>query len=234
MPYPYLYSAARDALRAAGVQRCWSLPYAHRAGMSSALNRWMAETFSDDSMVVPGATVHPEDDVPRVLDEALGELRLPVVKLHCSVGNFSADDPRLEPLWERVSARGQPVVVHAGKAVDGATTERDLEPIARLAERWPDARIVIAHFGFPAWDRALAILRSTRSVCADLTPAVTYLLPVKGEQLAGLEHRILFGSDVPNTAVSVEQGIAHARALGVDADAVLGGNAQRLLESVAR
>ena len=50
--------------------------------------------------------------------------------------------------------------------------------------------------------------------------------------MAGLEDRLLFGSDAPNTGVTIEQAVAHVRSLGLDGDAesaVLGGNAERLL-----
>jgi uncharacterized protein len=61
--YPYEFAAARAAIQAAGVTRCWTLPYAHKPGMARDLNRWMVETFADDPLVVRGATLHPGDDV---------------------------------------------------------------------------------------------------------------------------------------------------------------------------
>jgi len=230
--YPLEPEGARVHLAAAGVRRCWTLPYAHKPGMASGLNRWMAETFSKDALFIPGATLHPEDDVPRVLDEALGELGLRVVKLHCSVGAYSPEDPRLEPLWRRVSDGGQPVVVHAGKAVDGTTAEDEVESIGRVAEKWPDARIVIAHCGAPAVRTALDVLRRTRSACADLTPVITRLVPLQAEDIAGLERRLLFGSDMPNTLVTLEDAIAHVKGWGLPPEheaAILGGNAARLV-----
>src|SRR5262249_2307646 len=74
--YPCELAPARAAIAAAGVTRCWSLPYAHKPGLAHDLNRWMGETFADDAMVVPGATVHPADDVAREVAEALDVLRL--------------------------------------------------------------------------------------------------------------------------------------------------------------
>jgi len=185
LPYPCEATRARECLRAEGVTACWSLPYAHRAGMASGLNRWMAEAFpASDPYVVAGATVHPEDDVPRVLDEALGELRLRVLKLHCAVGGFDADDPRLDPLWKRVSESGQPVVAHIGRSALGITGVAELGPVSRVAERWPAARIVIAHCGAPAVARTLALLRRAPAVHADLTPVVRDVVPV-GEGALG-------------------------------------------------
>lgn len=230
--YPGEHGAARVAIVAAGVGRCWSLPYAHKAGVAAGLNRWMADAFAGDPVVLPGATVHPGDDLDAVLDEAFGGLGLRVLKLHCSVGAFAPDDPRLDPLWPRVSAGRQPVVVHVGRAVDGRTAPRELIGLARVAARWPDAAIVVAHAGAPAVGATLDLLRRTPSVYADLTPVVTELVPLERAMIAGLERRLLFGSDAPNVAVAIETGLAHVRGLGLAPDdeaAILGGNAERLL-----
>lgn len=232
IPYPHAWEPARAAIVAAGVTRCWSLPYAHKPGMASALNRWMAETFGDDPVVEPGGTAHPGDDVAAVVDEALGPLGLRLLKLHCSVGEFHADDPRLDPLWARVSHGGQPVVVHVGHAIDGQTTATEVAEIGRVAARWPDARIVLAHCGGPAIDAGLALVRASRSVHADLTPVASSLATVSRTAIAELESRLLFGSDAPNTAVAIERTRAHVEGLGLDpaqTAAILAGNATALL-----
>jgi predicted TIM-barrel fold metal-dependent hydrolase len=181
---------------------------------------------------VPGATAHPEDDLAAVLDEAFGELGLRVLKLHCSVGAFAPDDPRLDPLWERVSEGGQPVVLHAGDAVNGATTAAEVAAVGRVAERWPEARIVVAHCGSPAVGTTLALLRRARSLYADLTPRVHDPIVVTRSEIAGLERRLLLGSDAPNVAIPIESSIARVRAIGLPPEheaAILGANAERLL-----
>lgn len=230
--YPHDHVSAREHLVKAGVERCWSLPYAHRQGVAGELNRWMAETYADDPLVVPGGTAHSADDVERVLDEALGELGLRVLKLHCSVGRYAADDRRLDPLWARVSRDGQPVVLHAGHSIDGRTAAEEIAAVGRLAERWPDARVIVAHCGAPAVQATLELLRRARSVYADLTPVVRELIPLDREAVAGLEGRLLFGSDAPNVAVPIEDALAHVRTLGLGTaaeEAILGGNANGLV-----
>ena len=78
----------------------------------------------------------------------------------------------------------------------------------------------------------ITLLRETRSVYADLTPVIRDVTPLDHRELHGLEHRLLFGSDAPNTGVLIEDAIAHVRGLGLSAahtDAILGGTAQKLL-----
>jgi len=231
-PYPADWKEARGALVRAGVGRCWSLPYVRKPGSAGALNRWMAETFAADPIVEPGGTVHPGDDVARVVEEALGTLGLRVLKLHCAVGGYPLDDRRLDPLWSSVSGSGTPVVVHLGHAPGGTTEADELRDLDTVAGRWPSARIILAHCAAPAVEAALALLVRHPGLHADLTPVVGELARVPSGALAGLEHRILFGSDVPNVGVRVEEAVASVRALGLspaDEALVLGGNADRLL-----
>jgi predicted TIM-barrel fold metal-dependent hydrolase len=235
MPYPYAPGAARECLVAAGIARCWSLPYAHRAGVAAPLNRWMAQTFDGDPMVVAGATVHPEDDVESVVAEAIEDLRLSVFKLHCSVGGFAPDDDRLDPLWDRVSESGHPVVVHAGSSAEGTATFEEVEALGHTVRRWPGARIIVAHFGSPSEEKTLELLRSSPDIYADLCPVVADPVVLSRAAIAGLERRILFGSDTPTVAVSIEDSLARVRNWKLDAEdeaAVLGGTAELLLASV--
>jgi predicted TIM-barrel fold metal-dependent hydrolase len=232
MPYPYAPEAARRHLAEAGIARCWSLPYAHRAGVAGPLNRWMAETWSGDPMVLPGATVHPDDDVAAIVREAIGALGLTVFKLHCSVGAFSVEDARLDPLWERVSETGLPVVVHAGRAPEGTAAAEEVEAVGRVAARWPRARIVIAHFGSPAVAMTLALLHERPNLYADLCPVVADPVRLYRASIAGLERRILYGSDTPTVAVTIEDSLARVRSWKLepsDEEAILGGTAAGLL-----
>jgi predicted TIM-barrel fold metal-dependent hydrolase len=232
-PYAPEPDLAHAALRAAGVARCWSLPYVRRPGSASALNRWMAETWRQDPLVEPAGTVHPGDDVAAVVDEALG-LELRLFKLHCAVGSFSLDDERLGPFWTRVSNRGLPVVVHLGHSPAGPTEPDELAILDRVAAAWPEARIVLAHLAAPSVREALDLLRRHRSLHADLTPVVFHPVPVGPGDLSGVAHKILFGSDLPSLGLSFAEVVAHVRTLGLtpeEEQAVFAGNAERLVPS---
>lgn len=233
--YPADPFQARDVLRAAGFEGCWSLPYAHKAGMASALNRWMAEAFQNDGFVSPGATVHPDDDVEAVVREATETLGLRLFKVHCSVGNFSPDDLRLEPLYAVSAERGMPIVIHLGMAIDGNTAGADLEPLDRTLLRHARARIILAHLGAPSVLESLALMRKHPGLLADLTPVVHGTVPLAAGALHGLSERVLYGSDIPNTLVPMEAAQAQVGRLGLDATGlsrVMGGNARSILQGV--
>jgi predicted TIM-barrel fold metal-dependent hydrolase len=190
----------------------------------------MAETWHHDPLVEPAGTVHPGDDVAAVVEEALG-LELRLFKLHCAVGSFALDDERLAPLWVRVSDRGLPVVVHLGHSPAGPTEADELAILDRVATAWPEARIVLAHLAAPSVQEGLALLRRHRSLHADLTPVVFHPVPVGPGDLAGVTHKILFGSDLPSLGLAFAEVVAHVRTLGLTPEeerAVFAGNADRL------
>ena len=229
-PYAPEPDLAHAALRAAGVARCWSLPYARRPGTAAALNRWMAETWHT-TLVEPAGTVHPGDDVAAVVDEALG-LGLRLFKLHCAVGSFSLDDERLAPLWTRVSDRGLPVVVHLGHSPAGPTEPDELATLDRVASAWPEARIVLAHLAAPSVHEALAVVRRHRSLHADLTPVVFHPVPLVPGDLDGVaqQNPLRLGLAEPGDSLRRRRRArARTRSRADEEQAVFAGNADRLV-----
>jgi uncharacterized protein len=221
------------AERAAGVDRFWALPYAHKAGVAGSVNEWMAENVAPLSGVVAAATFHPDDgDVRALVHRAFDGLGLRAAKLHCSVGSFDADDPRLEPLWDAAEALALPVVVHAGHDVSGHTAAQELGPIARVAAAHPKLRLVIAHAALPDIDAALDLLERHPALHADLAGAGHWDSPLPIARVETLADRLLFGSDCPNTPVTIADSAAWLRALPLSSRAlaaICGENAARLI-----
>ncbi len=221
------------AERDAGVDRFWALPYAHKAGVAASLNEWMAAEVAPLPDAVAAATFHPDDgDLPELVARAFDELGLRLAKLHCSVGDFEPDDVRLAPLWRAAEARGIPVVVHAGRHVNGRTAASELEPIARVAAAHPELRLVIAHAGLPDIDAALDLLEHHPALHADLTSAVEWQYPMPVARIDALQARILFGSDCPSTTRTIAESADGIRRLGLGEGAlraIMGENAMRLV-----
>jgi predicted TIM-barrel fold metal-dependent hydrolase len=235
LAYPNDHGVVLDRLAQAGVVQAWHLPYAHKPGVAADLNRASAELvhrWSDHAVsLVGGIAVHPGDDAPADLVEAaLDELGLRVVKLHCSVGDFEVDDPRLEALWQLVDRRAVPVVVHAGHDVSGETRGAELAPLDRVAQRFPGLPLVIAHAAHPDTAAAVALVERHDNVYVDLTPRVVDRVALSAEVLERWHSRVLFGSDLPNTQVLVEDNVLRLAALSPQArTAIASGNAHRLL-----
>lgn len=238
LAYPDDHQVVLAALAAVGVTEVWNLPYAHKPGVAASLNAASAHTATAGTTrslrVVGAATVHPGDEDPAgLVNAAVVRLGLRVLKLHCSVGRFDADDPRLDPVWRVVVARSIPTVIHVGHHVSGETYAEELDALARVAQRFPDAPLIVAHCGHPATGRAVELLARHASVHADLTPRVHDQVAVADEILEAHPERFLFGSDAPNTAVTVERSLARLSSVSdATRTAILSGNAARLLAAV--
>jgi len=208
--YPADHGEVCDRLAAEGVSEVWSLPYARRPGSAADLNKSMASLAAAQRggpvRVIGGCAVHPGDHQPlTILRSAVEDLGLRVLKLHCSVGDFTPDDPRLDPVWAYAAEVALPVVLHAGHAHDGHTDDAELEPVAEVARRHPAARVIIAHCGHTASQAALGLVAGHQHVYADLTPVIHRPVRPSAAQLTALAGKLLFGSDAPNTGLTVTQ-----------------------------
>lgn len=234
--YPADHHAVCALLADEGVEEAWTLPYAHKPEVSSGLNQATATIAANQAdgpvRIVSGATTHPGDDDPvDAVRRAVEDLGARVLKLHCSVGDYSPDDPRLDPVWAYTSEIALPTVVHAGHAISGHTDADEFAPIATVADRWPQARIIIAHCGHAAAATALDLVARHREVYVDLTPVVSDPVLTPPGAVPAVADKVLFGSDAPNTFVTVTESLAWVTGMGLDPSvhaAVTGGNALRL------
>lgn len=215
-----------------GFDAAWVLPYAHRPGVAESVNEWSAAEVTRYPWLVPGATFHPGDaELARLVERALVELRLRVVKLHCAVGQFSPKDPRLEPLWQVAARLRVPIVVHAGQRSGGATESDEVEELIPVLDAHPDVPIVLAHSGYPAVETTLALMQRYPNLYADLTPVWLTHIPLGVDDLRRFPGRFLFGSDAPNSPLTAADHDARANALGLaaaEAESLFGGAANSL------
>lgn len=228
---PLLHDIARE-VQAAGFDRAWILPYAHRAGVAQSLNEWVAAEVARYPWLVPGASFHPDDDAfPALVKHALVDLGLRVVKLHCSVGAFPPSDRRLVPLWEIAAAEGVPVVIHVGQNSPGNTDASELRALSPVLTAHPSLNLVLAHTGHPSTSAALELMAQHDNLYADVTPvwlSENETAPANLERFAG---RFLFGSDAPNNPTPVADQVARFEAMGLSehARAMLFGGAASLI-----
>jgi hypothetical protein len=240
LAYPNDHPVVIDTLAREGVDAIWTLPYAHKAGVAEGLNAASAETVAQFAQspvrVIGGLTIHPADENPvAIVRQAVDVLGLRVLKLHCSVGNFAVDDVRLQPVFAFASERHLPAVVHLGHNVNGRTDAEELPAIGEVADRFPGMPLILAHCGHHAAPEAIALMDLHPSLHADLTPVVTEHPTITAEHIERHSGRILFGSDCPNTTLSVTACIAWLTNMNVPHDVlekVLGANALQLTSAV--
>jgi predicted TIM-barrel fold metal-dependent hydrolase len=246
IPNPEDAARILDDVAASGADRALVLVYSHKAGIARPLNAWLADLARRDARVIPVGCVHPDDpDLAETVAEALDTFGFLGIKLHCNVGRFHANDPRLDPLWEALRERGRLAIVHAGTA-----PLRDewvgLKAISSVLVRFPGLKVQLPHLGMREWETALDLVER-HEVWLDTANVLDSPL-VLGDQaqpfLARLREaalrfpdRILYGSDYPILEPPLGLGIERLRDLrlgGELTDRLLGGNAAQLVASAVR
>ena len=202
-PWPIRYRGTHEerveALRAFGVRRFSTLPYAHKPGVAGFLNDWSREFAAGVPEVLWSATFYPEPEAGAYVAE-LVEAGVEVFKVHVQVGEFHLDDPHLDAVWGTLADAGTPVVVHAGGAPVGNAFTGP-EAMARVLARHPRLTAVIAHMGAPECVEFLELAERYEQVRLDTTMVFTdFFVPYPGElvpRLRDLQERVLLGSDFP-------------------------------------
>ncbi|GAA4118177.1 amidohydrolase family protein [Nocardioides fonticola] len=203
-PWPIRYRQSTEErvefLRACGVLRFPSLPYAHRPGIAEGLNEWSARFADGVPEAIRSATLYPEPDVVAYLAAAIDD-GVEVVKVHVQVGAFDLLDPLLDDAWGLLTEARVPVLIHAGHAPVG-TDLTGPEPMARLMAAHPRLTVIAAHLGAPDYldfcdlaDRYERFHLDTTMVFTDFWET-TYPASLTA-RLRDLAPKVLFGSDFP-------------------------------------
>jgi uncharacterized protein len=237
--YELDHVAVLDRHHADGITTVWNLPYAHKPDISTALNDSMLEISTALAAhpveVIAGCTVHPGDGDPAAELHRAFAAGARVLKLHCSVGRFELDDPRLGEALDVAGTLGVPVVYHAGHAISGSTEAADLAPLVHASITHPATTFILAHFGHHALAAGIAVVETRANVYADLTPVVHDAVPVATADLERLSGKLLFGTDAPNTGITAGVLLAglRAQASAATLEAILSTNARRLVQAAS-
>jgi predicted TIM-barrel fold metal-dependent hydrolase len=139
-PDGYKQTAAElfEALGAAGA-RAVVFPMHEPEGYPAANDAVLAAAAEQPERLVAFCRVSPHDD-------ALAEARRALdagargIKLHPRAERFGMDEPAVAELVALAHERGVPVQIHAGRGIPALG-----ENTVRLAERYPDATLILAH-----------------------------------------------------------------------------------------
>jgi uncharacterized protein len=204
--WPIRYRGPHDErvehLRAMGVRRFPTLPYAHRPGVAAYLNDWARGFAHDVPESLWSGTFYPEPEAATYVEELLDD-GVEVFKIHVQVGEFHLDDPLLDPVWGLLEDTGTPVVIHAGSGPVGNDFTGP-EPMRRVLGRFPRLVAVIAHMGAPEYADFLGLAERFAEVRLDTTMVFTDFFEAEAPyppdlltRLADLQPKVLLGSDFP-------------------------------------
>ena len=236
----------------AGVDRSVVMPVAtsprqvpHVNDASARMNELGAQTG-----VLSFGCMHPDFDGWKEELARVRDLGLKGIKLHPQYQDTDFDDPRYLRILDRCGELGLVVLTHAGLDI-GMPGKDNCAPemVARALAQVGPVKLVLAHMGgWRQWDRVEALLPGT-GVYLDTSFSLGEITPLDDghyrpgdlpllDEAAFLRmvrrfgpDRILFGTDSPWD----DQGAALARLRALpleksELDAILGGNARKLLE----
>lgn len=156
------------------------------------------------------ASVDPHDaGAATDLCRAFSQLGCVGLKIHPSYQEVYPNDRELMyPLYEICVEHDAPVLFHTGSTRLYSTPIKYSQPVHLddVAVDFPELKIIMAHWGWPWVDEALAILWRNENVYVDLSGHLPRHLPPSVwhyMQMGDLRHRFFFGSDFPFLSTAV-------------------------------
>lgn len=132
---------ARDGVDISVVQSIATNPH-----QQTKVNDFAISINADPAIVAFGS-VHP--DAPDALDELerIADAGLKGVKLHPEYQGFYADDPKMKPIYRKISQLGLVTLFHAGQDYGFPPPYHAMPDHLKTALKWFDTPVVAAHWG---------------------------------------------------------------------------------------
>lgn len=223
-----------------GMERGFLLTYAHKPDMSLALNKWVRDTCERHPCFIPFACIHPEDsNLEQVITTVLDDWHFAGFKLQLAVQQFTADDPRLDPIYQAALERQKPVIIHTGTApYPPGSPYLGLEHMKKVMAKWPTLKVVIPHLGLHELDQALSLVERYPNLYLDTSwvldkPELNIPLRRLAAFMERFPERFLYGSDFPILDRKPEyglEGLLQLRLTKQTLESILIENARRLIE----
>lgn len=135
------------------------------------------------------------------LKKCIEELGLSGLKFIPHLLEMSPNDIRMHPVLEKAQEAGLPVLFHTGTHFHTGTRLRYCKPEALddVAIDFPELKIIAAHFGFPWFYEALAVVQKNANVYFNIAGWAPRRIPeyVITMMNGPLSRKALLGSDFP-------------------------------------
>lgn len=228
MPYNWNHEKHLAYLQSIGISEVMVLGYAHKAGMSRDINKWLADLSDKHPEVKPYACVHQDDiNKTETMKEFIDRRSFYGIKIHSFVQQVSAADDRFTEVLRFLSYREKGLVLHASSMpVHSPFTTPD--EVAFLLREYTGLKIMVAHLGLiehhyeylRLLDKYENIYLDTAMVFGNIHPELIYSFhhnksDFLEETTKNYSDRIVYGSDFPVTDYPPEDGIEQIRSLNL-------------------
>jgi uncharacterized protein len=227
-------SSLMKSMDRSGVDKSVVCSIATKPSQFEPILEWSNAVRSE--RIIPLLSVHPSDPDCAEKIRIVKAEGFKGIKLHPYYQDFFIDDNNMLRLYEAVCKENLLIAMHTGYDIAFKRIRRaDPAGILRVMDRFPELKLVTTHLGsWEQWPEVKAILAG-KPVYMEMSFSLEYLdtNPVKEILVKHPKDYLLFGTDSPWTDQVKTLSMYLDLQLGPETDAaVLGGNAQRLLDSV--
>lgn len=161
---------------------------------------------SHDDRVIKFISVDPlKSNSEEELKKLIKDCEPAGVKFHPQLQGFHPLDKRAIKMYSIINSFGLPIVFHTGTSGVGSGVKSNIRldygrPLYfdEIAIMFPDIKIILAHFGWPWTEEAIAIALHKPNVYLDLSGwAPKYIPEIIWKYSQRLQDKLLFGSDYP-------------------------------------
>jgi len=154
--------------------------------------------------LIPFAGIDPNagEEAVKELKRALVELGFRGLKIHSSANAVYPNDPqKMNPIYSLCQELGAPILFHTGTTGLGDCEIKYSKPefLDEVCQGFPDLRVVMAHFGWPWPDVAVAVALRNPNAFIDISGWRPKYIPQSLLPYMNgiLQDRFLFGTDYP-------------------------------------
>jgi len=228
-------SALLSSMDACGIEKSVICNIATNPAQFDSILHWCKKIRSD--RIIPFPSFHPYDPAYSDRIDAIKGEGFKGIKLHPYYQNFTIDEERLFPIYEKICNENLILVSHTGFDFAFPPTRiADPEKILRVIERFPSLKFVTTHLG--AWNEWGEVEQFFlgKNIYMEISFALDFLDKDKAIQNIFFNHPpeyILFGTDSPWTDQQETLSLFRGLRLGEEKEnLILRENALNLLNSV--
>jgi len=228
-----------DEAESLGIKRVVLLPIDSTTFLGRKIPNEIVCNHTDDRIIrfvsVDPLKPNAEEELRRLIKECEPQ----GVKFHPQLQGFNPLDERALRLYSVLDSNGLVAVFHTGTSGVGAGVRSNIRldygrPLYfdEVAIRFPRMKIILAHFGWPWTEEAIAIALHKPNIYLDLSGWLPKYIPeVVWKYAKRLQDKLIFGSDYP--LISQERWLNEFDKLNLPEgikEKILRENAERILE----
>ena len=181
-----------------GIEKSVVCSIATKPSHFTSIFEWSKKIRSD--RIIPLPSIHPDDPEAEERISMVKKEGFIGIKMHPYYQDFLLDEPRMFPLYEKVSLENLLLVMHTG--FDFAfqkIRKADPEKVIRIVDMFPCLKIVLTHMGgWKDWDRVEELIAG-KKLYMEISFSLEFLGKKKAREiiLKHPEEYVLFGTDAP-------------------------------------